>query len=170
MMTQTLTEIGNPALMVYPATLSVETGETLDFVDVTDRVREVVRQSRVRTGMVNVQTLHTTAAVLVNEHEPLLIQDMKNLLERLAPCTTSYQHDNFEIRTVNLCPDEEKNGHAHCKALFLKTSETMNVVEGEINLGRWQRIFLIELDRPKQRSISVLVMGHATFDTSLLGP
>jgi secondary thiamine-phosphate synthase enzyme len=164
MMTQTATEKADPTLMVYPETLSMETREPLEFVDVTDLVRDVVHRSRVRNGFVNVQSLHTTTAILVNEHEPLLIEDMKKALHRLAPCEASYQHDDFGIRTVNMCPGEEKNGHAHCKALFLRTSETLNIFEGALRLGRWQRIFLVELDRPKQRSVSVMVLGHPVFD------
>ena len=97
---------------------------------------------------------------MIGESEPLLLEDMKNVLERFAPRHAIYQHDDFEIRTVNLCPDEEKNGHSHCKALFLKTSETVNVADGSIELGLWQRVFLIELDRARERTVSVTVIGQ----------
>jgi secondary thiamine-phosphate synthase enzyme len=163
-MTQAVAEQSSATLMVYPETLSFETREASEFIDVTDLVTEVVRRSRVRDGIVNVQSLHTTAAILINENEPLLIQDLKDLLQRLAPCDTAYRHDNFALRTINLCPEEEKNGHAHCRAVFLKTSETLNVAEGTIQLGPWQRIFLVELDRARRRNVSVLAMGHAVLE------
>ncbi len=59
-----------------------------------------------------------------------------------------------------MTPDEKPNGHAHCKALFLRSSETINIVDGRLQLGRWQRIFLLELDCPRRRTVSVMVMGQ----------
>jgi secondary thiamine-phosphate synthase enzyme len=140
--------------------IALETQERLQFVDFTEQLATIVRESGVFTGFVNVQTRHTTTAMMVNENEPLLQEDMRSILESLAPQHRAYRHDDFGIRTVNLCPDEEKNGHSHCKAMFLKASETLNVAQGELQLGQWQRVFLIELDRGKRRTVSVLVMGE----------
>jgi secondary thiamine-phosphate synthase enzyme len=110
--------------------------------------------------MVVVQTKHTTTAILVNEHEPLLLEDMKKALERLAPRGGVYQHNDWDTRTANLSPDEPANGHSHCKALFLRTAETLNLVDGALELGRWQRIFFIELDSARKRTVSVLLLGQ----------
>jgi secondary thiamine-phosphate synthase enzyme len=140
--------------------IQVETQRCLDFIDITDRVRKVVEESQVCDGLVNVQTRHTTTAILVGEHEPLLIEDLVKTLERLAPRHSDYRHDDFEVRTVNMCPDEEKNGHSHCKALFLRSSECLNIVGGRMDLGQWQRIFLIELDRPRSRTVSIVILGN----------
>ncbi|MBL8206973.1 MAG: YjbQ family protein, partial [Blastocatellia bacterium] len=95
-----------------------------------------------------------------NENEPLLLDDLKKSLERAAPRTVSYKHDDFDIRTENLTPDERPNGHAHCKALFLRSSETLNLINGELDLGRWQRVFLVELDGARQRTVSLSILGH----------
>ncbi|MCS6806754.1 MAG: secondary thiamine-phosphate synthase enzyme YjbQ [Acidobacteriota bacterium] len=138
----------------------VQTHERFQFVDLTDVIADIVRQSRVQNGWVNVQTRHTTTAIVVNEHEPLLLEDMKKMLERMAPQDGIYQHDDFDVRTVNMGPDEPANGHAHCKAILLGASETLNIVDGELGLGRWQRIFLIELDQAKERTVSVMIMGE----------
>jgi len=148
------------SLGAYHQSICLETEAPLQFVDFTEQLAEVVRDSRIRTGFVNVQTRHTTTAVMVNENEPLLLEDMRRILERLVPLDRPYQHDDFSVRTVNLCPDEGRNGHSHCKAMFLRTSETLNVVEGALQLGQWQRVFLVELDRPKKRTVSVLVIGE----------
>jgi secondary thiamine-phosphate synthase enzyme len=137
----------------------VETQAPLEFIDITDSVLWLVERSGVRDGIVNVQTRHTTTAIIVNENEPLLLEDMRRTLERLAPQEASYQHNDFTIRTVNMGPDETPNGHSHCKAMFLKTSETLNIVDGVIQLGRWQRIFLVELDGTRKRTVSVMVFG-----------
>ena len=148
------------SLKVCHHLIALETQERLHFVDFTEQLATVVRNSGVLNGFVNVQTRHTTTAVMVNENEPLLQEDMRTILERLAPQHRAYRHDDFRIRTVNLCPDEDKNGHSHCKAMFLRASETLNVAQGELQLGQWQRVFLIELDRGKKRTVSVLVMGE----------
>jgi secondary thiamine-phosphate synthase enzyme len=155
-----LTAETEKALKAHHQQIQIATQRCLEFVDITDRVRQAVEESQVSEGLVNVQTRHTTAAILVGEHEPLLIEDLTRTLERLAPCHSDYRHDDFEVRTANMCPDEEKNGHSHCKALFLRSSECLNVVQGRMDLGQWQRIFLIELDRPRSRTISVMILGN----------
>jgi secondary thiamine-phosphate synthase enzyme len=147
-------------LNTYHEALRIETREALEFTDITDRVAECVRHSGIQDGVVNVQTRHTTTAILVGEHEPLLIEDLKRTLESLAPRKGTYRHDDFSVRTVNMCPDEEKNGHSHCKALFLRSSECLNIVDGEMDLGQWQRIFLVELDRARSRTVSVMILGE----------
>ena len=139
--------------------LNLTTLNTIEFVDLTDDIRNAVLGSRVRNGFVNVQTRHTTTGIVINENEPLLLADMVDLLERLGPSTSAYRHDDFSIRTANLTPDERTNGHAHCRALFLRASECINIIDGELDLGRWQRIFFLELDGPQRRSVSVTVVG-----------
>jgi len=140
--------------------IQLRTAGRLQFVDLTDRVAEIAEESGVRQGLVNVQTRHTTTAIVINEHEPLLLEDMRVMLNRLASPALEYQHNNFAIRTVNLVPDEVGNGHAHCQALFLRASETLNLAAGRLQLGRWQCIFFIELDHARERTVSVMVMGQ----------
>jgi secondary thiamine-phosphate synthase enzyme len=110
---------------------------------------------------VNVQTLHTTNALIVNEHEPLLLTDISALLDRIAPLEVGYRHDDITLRTVNCVPGERSNGHSHCRALLMAPAVSLNVVAGRLRLGRWQRLFLVELDGPRQRDVSLLVMGAA---------
>lgn len=155
-----ITANGSPAWQTSAYSIPLQTQEGMQFIDITEAVRERVRQSGVRHGLVNIQTKHTTTAILVNEHEPLLLEDMKKTLERLAPQDVDYRHNDLSIRTINLTPDESENGHSHCKALFLRTSETLNIVDGAIQLGRWQSIFFVELDRARKRLVSVLIMGQ----------
>jgi secondary thiamine-phosphate synthase enzyme len=114
----------------------------------------------VRTGLVNVQSLHTTVAIVVNEHEPLLLTDFKNLLEQLAPAAGTYRHDDPSARTVNVTAEERRNGQAHCRALLLGPSACLNVIDGRLQLGRWQRVFLLELDGPRERQVSVVMLGE----------
>jgi secondary thiamine-phosphate synthase enzyme len=141
--------------------LRVETRHPTEFVDLTERIEAGARASGIRDGLVSVHTLHTTTAIVVNEHEPLLLADFTALLARLAPEDAPYRHDDMTSRTVNLAPGERANGHAHCRALLLPSSAVINLVEGRLQIGRWQRIFLVELDGPRLREISLQVIGEA---------
>jgi secondary thiamine-phosphate synthase enzyme len=141
--------------------LSIRTSRPTEFLDITDFVTAVVEEARLWVGLVNVQTRHTTTAIVVNEHEPLLLEDFAGLLDLIAPAAWSYSHDDATRRQVNLTPDERVNGHSHCRALFLPSSACLNVADGALQLGRWQRIFLVELDGPREREISVLVSGES---------
>jgi secondary thiamine-phosphate synthase enzyme len=141
--------------------LELQTTAPLQFIDLTDEVRALVAQSGVANGMVNVQTRHTTTAVIINEHEPLLLEDLKELLTRLAPPQAYYRHNDFAIRTANMTPDESPNGHSHCQSLLLSSAATVNIIDGALQLGRWQRIFFIELDHARPRAVSLTVMGQA---------
>ena len=151
--------------LVHPATcqharIRVATEHPIEFIDLTDRIEALAAQAGIHAGLVNVQSLHTTTAIVVNEHEPLLLADFGALLTRAAPRDASYRHDDMSVRTVNLAPNERSNGHAHCHALLLGASVSLNVADGRLQLGRWQRVFLVELDGPRDREISVLVMGQ----------
>lgn len=141
--------------------LRVTTTHPTEFIDLTDRLEKFAADADVRFGLLSVQTLHTTTAILVNEHEPLLLADFHDLLERAAPRGDCYRHDDSAVRSVNVTPAERVNGHAHCRALLLPSSVSLNVADGRLVLGRWQRVFLVELDGPRQREISVLLLGAA---------
>ena len=137
----------------------VETTRAPQFIDITAQVEEQVRASGISNGLVCVYSKHTTAAIKINENEPLLIKDMERFLCNLAPVNAYYGHNDFTIRTVNMTEDECPNGHAHCQHLLMSTSETLPIIDGELQFGTWQRLFLVELDRPRSREVLVQVVG-----------
>lgn len=139
--------------------LRVETSRAPQFVDITEQVCGCVREAHITSGYVVVFSRHTTASVKINENEPLLLKDMEAFLERICPRNGDYRHNDFTVRTVNMTEDECPNGHAHCQHLLLGTSETIPIADGEMQMGQWQRIFLIELDRPRPREVLVQVIG-----------
>lgn len=141
-------------------TCTVPTERAPQFIDITDQVQRLVRESGVRDGIAVVFCCHTTAAIRVNENEPLLIADMEEFLKRVAPRDLYYRHNDFAIRTHNMTPDECPNAHAHCQNLLLGSSEAIPIEDGRLVLGRWQRVFLVELDRPREREITVQAFGH----------
>jgi secondary thiamine-phosphate synthase enzyme len=140
-------------------TLRLETEHPTQFIDLTSDLEVFVAASGIQSGILNLQSRHTTAAIVVNEHEPLLLTDLTGLLTRLAPLDGGYRHDDMTLRSVNLVAGEPANGHAHCRALLLGATAALNVVDGAIQLGRWQRVFLVELDGPRTRDVSLLLLG-----------
>ena len=146
-------------LTVRRGKISVRTERRLQLVDVTRHVEEVVQAAGISDGFVSVQTLHTTTGILVNENEPLLLSDLEEIFDRWIPREMDFRHDDLARRAGDLPPDEPKNGHAHARATLLRVSETVQLVERKLVLGRWQRIFLVELDGARDRSISIVVMG-----------
>lgn len=156
---QLLVRTENHTTVFCCESMEVKTNAAPEFVDITEHVLDVVAASGVRFGQVTIYSAHTTAAIKINEKEPLLLEDMARALDHAASCNGDYDHNDFSRRTVNMDEDECPNGHAHCQHLFLPTSETVPIVEGSLTLGQWQRIFLVELDRPKRRRVLVNVLG-----------
>lgn len=144
---------------VINKTISLQTKQEFDFVDITEAVQALAKESQIKNGLLNIQTLHTTCPLLLNENEPLLLDDFKKHLAGLSPKNLAYSHNDFTIRTVNVCRDECENGHSHCLALHLPSNLTLNLIDGKIQLGQWQKIFTIELDRPRARKIQVQIIG-----------
>ena len=143
------------------AQIRIATDHPTEFVDLTDRLKALVAESGIRFGLVNVQSLHTTTAIVVNENEPLLLGDFVVMLEIIAPSNLPYRHDDLVARTANVVADERVNGHAHCRAALLGVSACINVIDGNLQLGNWQRVFLAELDGPRERQVSMVILGEA---------
>jgi secondary thiamine-phosphate synthase enzyme len=144
-------------------TIQIETHHPTEFIDLTGRLEGLVADAGIRIGFVNVQSLHTTTAIVVNEHEPFLLTDFVDCLDGLAPRDAAYQHDGLSRRSSMPAwagQEERVNGHAHCQALLLQPGACLNVVDGRLLLGDWQRVFLAELDGPRERQISVVVIGE----------
>jgi secondary thiamine-phosphate synthase enzyme len=150
-----------PTTAVTMRRLAFETREPIQFVDITDEVAQAVRSTGVQDGIVTIVSRHTTMAVRIQEAEPLLLEDLLGFLRRLAPSNVHYQHNDFRIRTHHMHDDESPNGHSHCLQFLLGTSETVPVMDGELLLGQWQRIFLVELDGPREkREVLIQTVGN----------
>ena len=150
------------ATVVHTSILRFPTHASIELVDITEHVAAVVRQTGLVDGFVQVFVRHTTAAVRIQEDEPLLLDDLRRFLAQLAPADADYGHNDFRVRTQHMHPDERPNGHSHCLQLLLGSSESVPVSDGELLLGAWQRVFLVELDGPRpQREVLLQVVGQA---------
>ena len=147
------------SVRIWSDSLSVTADRAPQFLDITPTVQDYVNRSGITNGIVVVYSRHTTAAIKINEHEPELLNDMEGFLSRLSPADAAYFHNDFEVRTVNMEEDECPNGHAHCQHLVLSSSETIPIVDGLLGLGVYQRVFLVELDRPRPRMVTVQIIG-----------
>ena len=146
-------------------TLTVESAVAPDFIDITRKVEECIESSGIFNGIVVVFSRHTTAAIVIQENEPLLVEDFKGLLEGFASSKGDYRHNDFDVRTVHMHENECPNGHSHCQHLILGSSESIPLVDGTMTLGEWQRIFMVELDGEKaiqvgKRKVVVQILGQ----------
>jgi len=138
--------------MILQRQLVIRTREHGDTHDLTDDVARIVTESKIKTGIVHVFNVGSTAAIGTIEFEPGLRKDLPNILDRLMPPSSSYGHERAW---------HDGNGHSHLQATLLGPSLTVPVSKGELALGTWQQIFHIECDiRPRERTIVVTVMGE----------
>lgn len=144
----------------YTDRILVRTEGPLSFVDLTEEVQRSVGRSGVVRGQVTIQTRHTTTAIVVNENEPLLLEDMKELIREWAPHEREYRHDDMSRRDASVPPDEPANGHAHARAILLGASVNLVIDDARMELGHWQSIFLVELDGARRRTVSLSVVGE----------
>ncbi len=135
----------------------VHTRPGVSVHDITPELRACVAHAGIREGFAVLSTLHTTTAITVNEHESRLLADVRRFFLELAPPHARYLHNDIHLRDCP--PDEPQNAHAHLIAMMLGNSETLPIHEGEVDLGRWQSVMLVELDGPRERSIAVQLWG-----------
>jgi secondary thiamine-phosphate synthase enzyme len=144
------------------SSIQVMAGKRLEFVDLTDDLRRAIKDSGVTTGCAVAFCSHTTCTLLVNEWEDGALADVQRRLEALVPEDIYYAHDDLERRTQNLQEGHERaNGRAHVTQMIVGgSSHAIPVVAGEPAFGQWQRLLLLELDEPKERSVVLHIFGE----------
>jgi secondary thiamine-phosphate synthase enzyme len=143
------------SMIVSDILFDITTAEPIEFIDLTDHINQHLRRENIRHGAVTVFSRHTTAAIKINEAEELLIEDFKHFLRRLCPVDRAYNHNDMRRRKPPIAVDERPNAHSHLMHLLLSTSETIPVADARLELGTWQRVFMIELDGPRSREVMV---------------
>ena len=130
--------------MIYR--VGIKTKSKVEFQDITLKVRDIVRDSGVQSGVGYIFVPHTTAGITVNEHaDPDVVEDIKMQLETMVPQHNDYRH-------------LEGNAPAHIKASLMGSSETLLIENGELVLGTWQGIFFCEFDGPRNRTLLIKIM------------
>lgn len=143
--------------MIYTKTISFKShNPAVKMMDITSKVEKEVGKSKIKDGQVLVFARHTTAAVILQENEPGIGQDLHNLLHTIAPKDGHYQHGFSKDHLADKMP----NGHSHAQHVLLGSSEIIPLQKGKMLLGTYQKIFLVELDRTRMRDIVVQVSGE----------
>jgi secondary thiamine-phosphate synthase enzyme len=138
-------------MAVHGGLLRLSTPGNGAIVDLTEGLRTIVRRSEVSDGVAVVFAVGATVAVTTMEHEPGGVADLQALLDRLIPAAESYEHN---VR------NHDTNAHAHLRAAVIGPSESVPVVRGELGLGTWQQVVLLDFDdRPRDRVVSVSVLS-----------
>jgi secondary thiamine-phosphate synthase enzyme len=138
--------------MVFGESFTVRTQGFSDIRDITEKVRGIVARSGARQGLVNITALGSTASVSTIEYDPALVEDLRELLERLVS-------RNLHSRHSATWGDD--NGFSHLRATLMGPGITLPVADGAVLLGTWQQIVLIDHDnRPRDRSVRVQLLGE----------
>ncbi len=128
--------------------MDIQTTTRTELIDITDRVRAVVRESGIKDGICVISTRHTTSSIIINENERGLRNDILDMLESLVPENKNYAHNQID-----------NNADSHLRAVLLGNSATLPVEDGHPILGTWQSIFFVELDGPRKRSVNVKIIS-----------
>ena len=139
---------------VHVRRLEVQTSKRMEIHDLTETVREMVRATGVTAGLVTLSTMHTTTAVFVNEPQSALLDDVQHLLERLVPRGDDWKHNDPRYSDC-----DRSNADAHLRAIMLGSSVTLQLAEGGLTMGQWQRVLMAELDGPRKRALVLQVLA-----------
>ena len=134
-------------------TVTVETGDRLQFMDLTKRIRDRLQRYNIKQGLVILSSLHTTTALFINEWQEALIHDLRVLLDRLVREQDGYRHNDPRYSDC-----ERGNAHSHLRSILLGRQLLVPVVNGEMALGTFQSIIFAELDGPRERQIHLQVL------------
>ncbi len=134
----------------HTAYLTFRTQKRKELVPITDQVERIIDESGIQEGLALVSAMHITAAVIVNDYEPGLWQDIMEWVEKVAPENPQYHHH----RTG------EDNGDAHLKNLLLHHQIIIPITNGRFDAGPWQHIFYCEFDGQRDKRLIVKVIGE----------
>lgn len=151
-------------MKIISKVIKLKSKKYLEFIDLTDLVKEFVSELKIKNGSVSIYSKHTTMAIRINEKEKGIVEDFVSFIKKLLPKDIYYYHNDLTIRTENLVCEPGAsdclNGHSHCLHLLLGSSETIPIDEGKLVLGQFQRIFAIELDCGRNREIVIQIIGN----------
>jgi secondary thiamine-phosphate synthase enzyme len=134
----------------YREELWFETDTRRAYINITSQVKAAVRSSGVTEGLVLVNAMHITASVYINDHEPGLLKDYDEFLEKMAPQDAAYHHNDTG----------EDNGDAHIKRQFMGREVVVAITKGQLDFGPWEQIFYGEFDGRRRKRVLVKVIGE----------
>lgn len=143
-------------LRVTSETLTVQTRERLQLINITNQVAERVRGSGIRHGIALINSLHTTLALFINEFQQALLDDIRTFLEQVIERRSYYRHNDPKFSDC-----DRQNADSHIRAMLLGHNLCLQVANGELVLGTFQSVILAELDGPRDRALQIQIFGSA---------
>ena len=122
----------------------------IEFINITDKVEEIVRKSKVKEGLVLVNAMHITASVYINDAESGLINDYQRWLKELVPMDRDYEH--------NLTGED--NAYAHLMRTIMGREVVVAITNGKLDFGPWEQIYYAEFDGQRKKRVMVKVVGE----------
>lgn len=136
-------------MTVFQKSISVRTSEINDVIEITDEIEKAAKESKIKNGIVFVNMLHLTAALIFQESDPTILKDLIKTLEKMVPMKEKYEHDY----------EGNENATAHIKANLLGTAVTIPLKNSNLQLGTYQSLFVVELFEPRNREIMITIIG-----------
>src|ERR1700747_1045341 len=144
----------SPSFRMFNRVVDWITTERLQLINITDRINDIVKKSGIRDGMVHLQSLHTTAAVFLNEWQEALLHDVKSFLDQMVCRENGWRHNDPQYSDC-----ERQNADSHLRGMLMGQTLCLQVRNSAVLLGTWQTIILAEFDGPRSRSVAVQVSG-----------
>ncbi|NHJ47361.1 MAG: YjbQ family protein [Asgard group archaeon] len=136
-------------MTVYSTEVVLDTEGEVQIIDITLQVRNAIKESGIKNGLVNVFNPGSTGSIITMEFEPHLVKDTITFIEKLVPKGIGYNHDF-----------QDDNAHSHLRASMFSPEITIPIIEGKAVLGTWQQIVFLELDtRGRERKLVVTIVG-----------
>jgi secondary thiamine-phosphate synthase enzyme len=133
-------------LNIYNETLTISTKGEIEFTDLTESVQKIVSKHDVKNGLAHVFAPHSTGILILTEQEHGLLEDVKALLEKLAPKNGRYDHPS--------------NAHSHLRSVLMPPDKTIPIIDGHLALGTWQSLVFVETDvRSRRRTLIIQIIG-----------
>ena len=145
-------------MLITNKIIEIETNEGINIHNITPQIQAIISSSEIKQGQVLVFSRHTTTALSINENESRLLEDVKVFLQKLAPSSDKYLHNELHLRG-DIPPDEPMNAHSHLMAMMLSSSEIIPIVDGKLALGTYQSVLFFELDGARRRTVFCQISG-----------
>ncbi len=136
-------------MQILTEIMELKTNNRVEIIDITRSVDAALAESRLRKGLVNIYSKHSTSAIFINENESGLLEDYLNLIDKLVPTDDNYRHDQID-----------NNADSHLRSFIIGNNETVPFENGSMDLGTWQSVFFLDMDGPRNRKITITIMGE----------
>ncbi|OPY22345.1 MAG: hypothetical protein A4E26_01378 [Methanobacterium sp. PtaU1.Bin097] len=136
-------------MQILTEILELETSKRVQIIDISRNIDAALAESGLRKGLVNIYSKHSTSAIFINENESGLLEDYQNLIQTLIPTGNNYKHDRID-----------NNADSHLRSFIIGNNETIPFENGSMDLGTWQSVFFLDMDGPRNRRITITIMGE----------